>query len=271
MTLAEKEKNLEDLIGRFQKVIVAYSGGVDSSYLAFKSYQVLGAGALAITGDSASVSSHQRQMAERVAAQCGFAHEIIHTEETGIPEYRANPSNRCYFCKDELFRRLQVIAHERGYAVVVDGLNVDDLSDVRPGRLAAEMHGVRSPLVDAGLNKEEIRELSRRAGLPTSEEPASACLASRFPFGIGITEEKLQLVDRGEEALRNLGFRIFRVRHHDAMVRLEFGPQDLERALDVGMARELSALFKRLGYKFVTLDLEGYRTGSSNDLLTQIK
>ena len=271
MTLDEKEKKLETLILGLGRAIVAYSGGVDSSYLAFKAHEVLGECALAVTGESPSVSTHQRELAARVALQCGFPHEIIPTEEMKLAEYRANPSNRCYFCKDELFAKLGKMARDRGYAAVLDGLNADDLGDIRPGRQAAQLHGVRSPLVEVGLHKEEIRELSRRAGLPTADEPASACLSSRFPYGVSITEEKLRMVDRGEEELRRMGFRVFRVRHHDALVRLEFGSEELERVLNPEMAKQLTVLFKGLGYKFVALDLEGYRTGSSNEVLTQVK
>ncbi len=176
-------------------------------------------------------------------------------------------STLCYHCKDELFAALAAVAAARGYAAVADGLNADDARDYRPGRRAAEKHGVRSPLMEAGLTKEDIRALSRRAGLPTWEQPASACLASRFPYGVRITPEKLRLVDRGEEALRAMGFTVFRVRHHEDLVRLEFGPEDLRRALDPAMAGRLASVFKQLGYHYVTLDLEGYRTGSLNEVL----
>jgi len=270
MNLEAKENKLEEILCDLKRVVVAYSGGVDSTYLAYKAHRVLGAGALAVTADSPSVPTHQRKMALRIAGQFGFPHEIIGTAEVELPEYRDNPPNRCYFCKDELFGRLTAIAQARGYAAVLDGLNVDDLGDYRPGRTAAGEHGVRSPLVEAGLDKNEIRELSRRAGLPTADEPASACLASRFPYGVKITDEKLRTVDRGEEALREMGFRVFRVRHHDDLVRLEFGSPDLARALDPDMAARLAAVFKALGYKFVTLDLEGYRSGSANEVLVQI-
>ena len=206
-------------------------------------------------------------MALEVAAQFGFPHEVIHTREVEKEEYRDNPPNRCYFCKDELYSMLASIARERRFAFVVDGLNADDLGDFRPGRKAAAEQGVRSPLVEAGLHKEEIRVLSRQAGLPTADQQASACLSSRFPYGTRITEEKLRIVDQGEEALRQMGFRSFRVRHHEEIVRLEFGPEDLLRALNLEMACRLATVFKGLGYKFVTIDLEGYRTGSLNEVL----
>lgn len=267
MNLDEKEKRLEALLREMKRVLIAFSGGVDSSYLAYKAHQVLNSRALAVTAESASVPSHQREMAQKVAAQFGFAHEIIFTRELELPEYRANPVNRCYFCKDELFDKLGALAKQRGFAVILDGLNADDLGDYRPGRKAAQEHQVRSPLMEAGLNKQEIRELSRRAGLPTADQPASACLSSRIPYGVQIDVGTLRQVDRGEEALREMGFRIFRVRHHGDTVRLEFGPEDLAKALNVETASRLARIFKGLGYKYVTVDLEGYRTGSLNEVI----
>jgi uncharacterized protein len=269
MKLDEKERKLEELLRDMGAVVIAFSGGVDSSYLAYKAHSVLGSRAVAVTGESASVPSHQRRMATQVVNQIGIEHKIVYPRELERADYSANPPNRCYFCKDELFKELRAVAEQYGSAVILDGLNADDVGDFRPGRKAAEKYSVRSPLLEAGLKKNEIRSLSRRAGLPTADQPASACLASRFPYGVPITEEKLRMVDQGEEALRNLGFREFRVRHHEHLVRLEFAPDELEKALNLKVAARLTALFKSLGYKYVTLDLEGYRTGSANETLSR--
>jgi pyridinium-3,5-biscarboxylic acid mononucleotide sulfurtransferase len=268
MNLEEKERKLEELLESMAPVIVAFSGGVDSSYLAYKAHQILGFRALAVTAESASVPSRQRRMAAEIVNRFGINHKIVHSRELERPEYSMNSSDRCYYCKDELFTILESIGKESGSATLLDGLNADDLGDFRPGRKAGEEHLVRSPLLEAGLNKREIRELSRRAGLPTADLPASACLSSRFPYGVQITEDKLRMVDDGEEALREMGFRVFRVRHHETIVRLEFGPEDLKNALNPEMAAALTATFKKLGYKYVTLDLEGYRTGSANEVLS---
>ncbi|MDM7998295.1 MAG: ATP-dependent sacrificial sulfur transferase LarE [Acidobacteriota bacterium] len=269
MTIEEKEKKLDTLLETLAPVIIAFSGGVDSAYLAYEAHKVLGNRALAVTGESASVSTQQRRMAAEVVQQIGIAHRIVHSGELEKPEYNRNPFDRCYYCKDELFTKLRAVAREFGAKAILDGLNADDVGDFRPGRKAGEEHQVRSPLLEVGLNKSEIRELSRRAGLPTADLPASACLASRIPYGIPITEENLRIVDQGEEALREMGFRIFRVRHHEQLARLEFGPEDLRKSLNPDMAMRLTAVFKKLGYKYVTLDLEGYRTGSSNEVLTE--
>jgi len=269
MNLEEKVKKLEELLRSLSPVVVAFSGGVDSSYLAYKAHQVLGAKALAVMAESPSVPTQQRKMASQLVQQIGIHLKIVHSRELERVEYSANPANRCYYCKDELFTKLQAICDEYGSSTILDGLNADDLVDFRPGRKAGAEHHVRSPLMEVGLNKSEIRELSRRAALPTADQPASACLASRFPYGVQITEEKLQLVDQGEEALREMGFRIFRVRHHESLARLEFGPDDLKKALNPAVAAHLAEIFKKLGYTYVTLDLEGYRTGSTNEVLSE--
>jgi pyridinium-3,5-biscarboxylic acid mononucleotide sulfurtransferase len=268
MNVEEKERRLEELLKSMAPVIVAFSGGVDSSYLAVKAHQVLGGQALAITAESASVPSRQRRMAAEIVSRFGINHKTVYSRELERPEYSVNSSDRCFYCKDELFTILKAVAQESGSATILDGLNADDVGDFRPGRKAGEKHQVRSPLLEAGMTKNDIRELSRRAGLPTADLPASACLSSRFPYGVRITEELLKIVDQGEEALKELGFAIFRVRHHENLVRLEFGAEDLKKALNPEMAAVLTATFKGLGYKYVTLDLEGYRTGSANEVLS---
>ncbi len=269
MELEEKERRLEKLLRSLSSTVTALSGGVDSSYLAYKAHQILGEKALAVTAESPAVPANQRRMVLQLVRQTGMRHRIIHTRELDRPEYADNSADRCYYCRDELFTKLQAVARECGAAVIVDGLNADDIGDFRPGAKAAKAHGIRSPLLEAGLNKKEIRELSRRAHLPTADQPSSACLSSRFPYGVRITEEKLKIVDQGEESLREMGFRIFRVRHHEDLVRLEFGPEDFKKALNAEMAGRLTAVFKKLGYKYVALDLEGYRTGSANEVLSE--
>ena len=206
-------------------------------------------------------------MARDLAERFGFHHEIIHTAELERPEYRANPANRCYYCKHELYSHLTGIARERGIAVIADGSNADDRGDYRPGRQAAREFGVRSPLDDVGLTKEEIRELSRRAGLPTWDEPASACLSSRIPYFSEVTDEKLRTIERAEEILRDLGFRICRVRHHDTIARIELGRDEMPRALQAEMAATIDRELRALGYQHVVVDLRGYRLGSLNDAL----
>ncbi|MGH9308716.1 MAG: ATP-dependent sacrificial sulfur transferase LarE [Vicinamibacterales bacterium] len=265
--LARKDAALRALLQGIPSLIVAYSGGVDSAYLAYAATAALGPRALCITAESPSYPDRHRQIALRLAREFGFRHELIHTSELDRPEYRANPANRCYFCKSELYTHLSGIARERGIAAVADGSNADDRGDYRPGRQAAREFGVRSPLDEAGLTKAEIRELSRRAGLPTWDEPASACLSSRIPYFSEVTDEKLRMIERAETVLHDLGFRICRVRHHDALARIELGRDEIARALEPEMSDTIDRRLREIGYQHVTIDLRGYRLGSLNEAL----
>jgi len=249
------------------QVIVAYSGGTDSAYLAWAAKQALGDGALAITADSASIPESHKRDAEAFARECGFRHEYIETREFENPDYVKNDKNRCFHCKDELFTRLESFAAGREDAPIVYGVNKDDLGDYRPGQRAAKLHGVRAPLVEAGLTKAEIRELSRRAGLSTWDRPAAACLSSRVPYGTPVTPETIRTIEQGEEAIRALGFRQCRVRFHGELARIEVASEEMPRALTPEIAQAFSAIFKQLGFLYVTLDLEGYRQGSLNAAL----
>ena len=262
-----KESRLRALLREAGGVLVAYSGGVDSSYLALVATEELGPRALCVTGDSPSLARRLREQAAEIAQRFGFRHEFIQTEEMADPNYAANPSNRCYFCKSELYSKLAPLAEDRGLSCVVDGSTTDDLGDYRPGRAAASEHKVRSPLVEAGMAKEDVRALSRRAGLPTWDAPASPCLSSRIAYGTQVTISRLREVETGEEIMRSLGFREFRVRHHDELVRLEVAPSELDRALDRRTADELARRFRALGFRYVTLDLHGYRAGAMNEVL----
>lgn len=265
--LREKEAKLMESLRAMGRVIVAYSGGTDSAYLAWAAQQALGERAIAITADSASIPETHKRDAEAFVERFGIRHEYIETHEFDNPDYVRNDANRCFHCKDELFTRLAQVRAERGGADIVYGVNVDDLGDYRPGQNAAKLHQVKAPLVEAGLTKAEIRELSRLAGLPTWDRPASACLSSRIPYGTPVTIQTVKTVEVGEEEIKALGFRQFRVRFHGELVRIEIAREELDRALRVEMAARFTAIFKTLGFKYVTLDLEGYRQGSMNEVL----
>jgi uncharacterized protein len=256
---------LADRLRGLPSLIVAYSGGVDSAYLGVAATQVLGDRALCVTADSASYPERHREMARDIAARFGLRHEIIATRELSRPEYRANAPDRCYYCKHELFTELTSLARVRGIVAVADGNNADDRGDYRPGRRAAREFGVISPLDDAGLTKAEIRALAHEAGMPTWDEPASACLSSRIPYFSEVTEDKLEAIERSEAALRELGFRVVRVRHHGDVARIELGREEMARALDPELARSMDAALRALGFRYVTLDLKGYRLGSLNE------
>ena len=263
--LLEKDARLRRALAGMGSAIVAFSGGTDSAYLAWAATSVLGSAAHCITADSPSYPSRHRAMAERLARDFSLHHEFIATGELENPEYRANEPDRCYYCKQELFTQLTALAQARGIAAVLDGANADDRGDYRPGRKAARELGVRSPLDEADLSKAEIRELSRRAGLPTWDEPASACLSSRIPYHSEVTPEKLAMIERAEDALLALGFRVCRVRHHGDVARVELGPDEMARALEPATRDAIVRDLKAIGYRYVTLDLQGYRMGSLNE------
>jgi uncharacterized protein len=248
-------------------LLVAYSGGVDSAYLSWAAYQALGENMLAIIADSPSLARTQLADAIAFAREQSIPLEVIATSELDRPEYVRNDAQRCFFCKDELFTLMESFRTARGFDAIAYGVNLDDQGDFRPGQKAASAHQVFAPLLDAGLGKEEIRLLARQAELRIWDKPASACLSSRVEYGRPVTRETLHVVEKGEDALRALGFKQLRVRHHGEIVRIEVAREELERALDPAMAAQFTAIFKGLGFKFVTLDLEGFRSGSMNSLL----
>ena len=267
-TLDQKAEHLRQILAGQARLIVAYSGGVDSAFLAWMAHQVLGDQMLAVIADSASLARTHLEDALAFAREHEIPVEVVETQELENPAYVRNDAMRCFHCKDELFTVLERYREARGFDAIAYGVNADDEGDFRPGQQAARQHHVLAPLVEAGLTKAEIRELARRADLRVWDKPASACLSSRLEYGRAVTPEALSVIERGEDALRTLGFRQFRVRHHGDIVRIEIAREELPRALTAEMAREFTSVFKQLGFKFVTLDLEGFRSGSMNRLLT---
>ena len=266
-TVADRESALEAELRRTGRLLVAYSGGVDSAYLAWAAHRALGHNMLAIIADSPSLARTHLADAIAFAEEQAIPLEVIRTAELDSADYARNDGQRCFHCKDELFAMMERLREERGFDAIAYGVNVDDQTDFRPGQEAARQHRVAAPLLNAGLTKREIRELARQAGLRIWDKPASACLASRIEYGRPVTREALAAVERGEDALRALGFRQFRVRHHGTIVRIEIAWDEMERALNPAMAAEFAAIFKALGFQFVTLDMEGFRSGSMNALL----
>jgi uncharacterized protein len=266
--LRDREGALFARLRALPSLVIAYSGGVDSAFLAWAATEALGSRALAVTAESPSYPERHRAMALEIARRFQVPHEFIRTEELARPEYRANAPDRCYHCKHELYEHLTRLAADRGFAAVADGSNADDRGDYRPGRRAAREFGIISPLDEAGLTKDDIRALSREAGLPTWDEPASACLSSRIPYHSEVSEPKLRAIEAAEDALRMLGFRVIRVRHHGDVARIEVGASELPRLLEPDVAAAADAAVRRAGFKYVAVDLRGYRLGSLNEGLT---
>jgi uncharacterized protein len=267
----QKETSLVARLAEAKSLIVALSGGADSAYLAWAAQRALGERTLSITALSPSFSEHDRAAVDQFVCAFKINHEFVDTHEMDNPAYRANATDRCFYCKDELFSVLDAMALRRGFAATAYGVNADDTLDFRPGHRAAKEHRVLAPLLDAGLRKSEIRHLSQRAGLPTWDRPASACLASRVPYGTEVTPERLTLIERGEAALRELGFRQFRVRLHDKLARVEIAPEEMDRAFSKETSAAILQALKRAGFTYVALDLEGYRQGSLNETLPHQK
>jgi uncharacterized protein len=265
--ISAKDFRLQAELRQLGRVLVAYSGGVDSAYLAWAAHRALGNDMVAVIADSPSLARTHLADAVAFANEQGIPIEVISTSELDRPEYARNDGQRCFQCKDELFAVMEDLRAERGFDAIAYGVNLDDQGDFRPGQQAAKQHHVAAPLLSAGLTKQEIRELARYAGLRIWDKPASACLSSRIEYGRPVTREALAVVERGEDAIRALGFRQFRVRHHGDIVRIEIAREELDRALSPAIAAQFTAIFKALGFKFVTLDLEGFRSGSMNSLL----
>jgi uncharacterized protein len=268
VVLDQKAERLREMLAGRGRLLVAYSGGVDSAFLAWMAHRVLGAEMLALIADSASLARTHLEDALAFARESGIPIEVVATQELENPAYVRNDATRCFHCKDELFTVLERYREARGFDAIAYGVNTDDAGDFRPGQEAARQHHVLAPLLEAGLNKAEIRELARRAELRVWDKPASACLSSRVEYGRAVTPEALSVIERGEDALRAMGFRQVRVRHHGEIVRIEIAREELPRALTAEMAREFTSVFNQLGFKFVTLDLEGFRSGSMNQLLS---
>jgi uncharacterized protein len=265
--LVSKRAALDKHIRALGRTLIAYSGGVDSAFLAWTAHQILGADMLAVIADSPSLPRTQLADAIAFAREQEIPLQIITTNELQQPEYARNDASRCYFCKDELFTIMEDFRRSHGFNSIAYGVNVDDQGDFRPGQIAAGQHNVATPLLEAGLSKQDIRELAREAGLRVWDKPASACLSSRIEYGRPVTRDVLSVIEQGEDALRRLGFRQFRVRHHGDLVRIEIAPEEMPRAVSAEMVAEFTLVFKALGFKFVTLDLEGFRSGSMNALL----
>lgn len=271
MELQEKYNKLKESLKGMKSVLIAYSGGVDSTFLMKVAHEVLQDNVVAITARSSTYPEREFNEATKYAQEIGVKHKVIISEELDIKEFTHNPKNRCYYCKKELFGKLKNEAKELGMSYVLDGANLDDLGDYRPGMQAAKELGVKSPLKDAGLTKNDIRALSKELGLPTWNKPSFACLSSRFPYGNEITRPKLGMVEKAEEFLLGLGFRQIRVRHHGDIARIEVEPSEREKFFDIKVMDKISSELKKIGFVYVTLDLSGYRTGSMNEVLSNDK